>query len=205
MRHLVANIATYALVAGLALGAALFAWARSAQLVIATEADVEPSETVEITDLTAFDWRDFGERVYVANCQNCHTVDGSGRGMYPPIQNQAAHLRAEGGRGYLLDVALYGLYTGAYGAPMPPMPELSDAEVAAVTNYVLTRFSAAGTAPPATRLYIPREVAARRGRGLSERDVAATRPPLPSAEALGRGVRVPLDTDAPAVPEGTDR
>ena len=204
MRHLLANIATYALAAGLALGAALFAWARSEQLVIATEADVEPSKTIEVTSMTAFDWRAFGEGVYLANCQNCHTVDGSGRGEYPPVQNLTAHLGAEGGRGYLVDVALYGLYTGEYGAPMPPMPELSNAEIAAVTNYILVQFAARGTAPDTSRLYLPSDVDARRGRDLSEWDVAATRPPVPTAEALGRGVRVPLETDAPAVPEGPE-
>lgn len=204
MRHVLAHVATYALALGLAAGAALFAWARSEQLVIATEADIEPAETVPPASVTAFAWRDFGERVYLANCQNCHTVDGSGRGEYPPVQNLTAHLRAGGGRGYLVDAVLYGLYTGEYGAPMPPMPELSDAEVAAVTNYVLVQFAVAGTAPDSSRLYLPSDVAARRGRGLSEWDVARARPAVPTAEALGRGVRVPLGTDAPAVPEGTD-
>ena len=207
MRHILANLVTYALVAALVLSAAFFAWARSEQLVIARAVDVEPSEileTVEVTSLAAFDWRDFGEEVYLANCQNCHTVDGSGRGMYPPVQNLAVHLDADGGRGYLLDVTLYGLYTGTYGAPMPPMPELSDAEVAAATNYILTQFAAEGSAPNASRLYLPQEVAERRGQAISERDVAETRPAVPSAETLGRGVQVPIDTDAPAVPEGDD-
>lgn len=205
MRHVLANLVTYALAFGLVLGAALFAWARSGQLVIATEADVEPSETLPVESVTAFAWRDFGENVYAANCQNCHTVDGSGRGMYPPIQNMTAHLAAQGGRGYLVDVALYGLYTEEYGAPMPPMPELSDAEIAAVTNYVLVQFAVAGSAPDTSRLYVPADVAERRGRTLSEWGVAATRPAVPTAEALGQGIQVPLETDAPAVPEGTDR
>ena len=204
MRHVLANLATYALVVGLAASAALWAWARSEQLVIATEADVEPAQTVPPQSVSAFDWRAFGEDTYVANCQNCHTADGSGRGMYPPVQNQAAHLGAEGGRGYLMDLVLYGLYTGEYGAPMPPMPELSDAEIAAATNYVLVQFAARDATPDPSRLVLPSDVAARRGRDLSERDVARTRPPVPTAEALGRGVRVPLETDAPAVPPGDD-
>ena len=220
MRHLFASAVTWALAVGLVLGAGLFAWARSAQLIIATEADVEPARFspaagVPPASMAAFAWREFGEATYLRNCQNCHTADGSGRGMYPPIQNQAAHLRADGGpgdggRGYLIDLVLYGLHTGEYGAPMPPMPELSDAEIAAVTNYLLTRFAAPrssknGGAPAPSRLFLPSDVAARRGRNLSERDVAGSRPPVPSAEALGRGVRPPLDADAPAVPEGTDR
>ena len=202
MRHVLANLATYALALGLAAGAALWAWGRSAQLVVATEADVELARTVPPGGVAAFAWRDFGAEVYRANCENCHTADGSGRGMYPPVQNQTAHLDAEGGRGYLVDLALYGLYTGEYGAPMPPMPELSDAEIAAVTNHVLTRFSE--TAPDASRLYRPADVAARREWSLSERDVAATRPAVPTAEALGRGVRVDVEGNVPAVPPGDD-
>ena len=203
MRHVLANLVTYALVLGLVLGSALFAWVRSEQLVIAKEADIEPTDgfvSAEPAEALAF-----GERVYLANCQNCHTGDGSGRSMYPPVQNQAAHLGVPGGRGYLLDVTLYGLYTGTYGAPMPPMPELSNAEIAASTNYILTRFAAEGARPEPARLYTPDEVAERRGRSLSEREVAATRPPIPSAEELGRGVRPALKTKAPAVPEGEDR
>ena len=185
MRHLYANAVTWALAVGLALFAALFAWARSAQLVIATEADVEPALGAEAPGPSEIDPIAFGERVYVANCRNCHTGDGSGRGMYPPVRNLAVHLDAEGGRGYLIDLALHGLYTGEYGAPMPPMPELSDAEIAAVTNYTLVAFAEGVAAPEPARLYRPEEVAARRGRELDEREVAATRPPVPSAEALG--------------------
>lgn len=204
MRHVLANIVTYALVLGLVLISLLFAWVRSEQFVIAREADIELSKSVELSDLAEFDWLEFGEEVYAANCQNCHTVDGSGRGMYPPVQNQAAHLDADGGRDYLLNVTLYGLYTGTYAAPMPPMSELSNAEVAAVTNYFLTQFAAQDSVPDSSRLYLPRDVADLRGRELSERDVANTRPPIPSAVVLGDGVKIPIETDAPAVPEGTD-
>ena len=184
MRHLYANAVTWALAAGLLLFAVLFAWARSAQLVIATETDVEPASVTAATT-AGIDPIAFGEDVYVANCRACHTADGSGRGMYPPVRNLALHLDAEGGREYLIDLALHGLYTGEYGAPMPPMPELSDAEIAAVTNYTLLAFATDVAAPDAARLYAPEDVAARRGRELGERDVAATRPPIPSAEVLG--------------------
>ena len=201
MRHLIANLATVTLVAGLVIGAGAFGWARSAQLVVATEADVELAEVIP-RGAAAFAWREFGEATYLRNCQNCHTADGSGRGMYPPVQGQTAHLEAEGGRGYLIDVVLYGLYTGDYGAPMPPMPELSDAEIAAVTNYLLVQFDRTGTAPP--RLFVPSDVTPRRGRDLSERDVARSRPAIPSARALGRDVRVDLEADSPAVPSGRD-
>ncbi|THH37975.1 c-type cytochrome [Neolewinella litorea] len=204
MRHILAHIFTYALAIGLVVGAVLFAWVRSEQLVIAREADVEPRVLDQDTDFTSPAWLAFGERTYRVSCQNCHTVDGSGRGMYPPIQRMAAHLRAEGGRDYLLNVTLHGLYTGTYGAPMPPMPELSDAEVAAVNNYILLQFAGGAQEPGAANLFRPSEVSARRGQHLSEWEVARMRPPIPTAEALGRGVRVNITTDAPAVPEGKD-
>ncbi|PPK87863.1 cbb3-type cytochrome c oxidase subunit III [Neolewinella xylanilytica] len=204
MRHILANVFTYVLVIGLILGAMGFAWVRSAQLVIAHEGDVEPRVLFDGPDPTAADWLAFGERTYRVNCQNCHTVDGSGRGMYPPIQRMAVHLTADGGRDYLVNLTLYGLYTGTYGAPMPPMPELSDAEIAAVTNYILVHFAGEGNAPDASRWYFPREVATLRGQRLSEWDVADSRPAIPSARDLGRGVKVNITTDAPAVPEGED-
>ena len=185
MRHLYADAVTWALAVGLAAFVALFAWARSAQLVIATETDAEPAWARATPDADDADMAAFGEAVYVANCRNCHAGDGSGRGMYPPVRNLAAHLDAEGGRGYLIDLTLHGLYTGEYGAPMPPMPELSDAEIAAATNHVLVAFATDVAAPPPSRLYAPAEVRARRGRELDEREVARMRPAIPSAEALG--------------------
>jgi mono/diheme cytochrome c family protein len=204
MRHILANIFTYSLIVGLVLLSCFFAWVRSEQLVVTRSANDAPREPREISRLADFDWYAFGQRTYLANCQNCHTSDGSGRGMYPPVQQMAAHLEAPGGRGYLIDLNLYGLFTGTYGAPMPSMPELSDAEIAAVTNYLLTQFAADGRQPDPSTLYLPGEVAERRGRKLSERQVAGLRPPIASARELGRGVYPPEGTDRSAVPEGKD-
>lgn len=189
MRHVLANIATYALAVGLVLGAALFAWARSEQLVVATAAEVEPDDYAVATDPDTFAWEEFGARTYSANCSNCHAADGSGRGMYPPVRGMTAHLAEPGGRDYLVHVVLYGLASGAHSAPMPPMPELSDGQVAAVNNYLLTRFDDGRLAPDATRLYVPADVRARRGRDLNEWDVARTRPPVPLPAELAGGAQ----------------
>ena len=205
MRHLLANAFIYGLTGALIAGSLLWAWARSAQLIIARETEVEPSFTADVTGPAAAAYLDFGRRVYVANCQNCHTADGSGRGMYPPVQNQAAHLSAAGGRDHLVDIYLHGVYTETYGAPMPPMPELSDAEIAAVNNYILTAFAAEGHAPTPAQLFRPEDIAARRGGPeLSEWDVGRARPDIPTARELGRGVRVAERAGPEAVPEGEE-
>ena len=204
MRHVLANIFTYLLIVTLIAGAVVFAWARSAQLVIARETEVEPLAFAEANREREADWLPFGKKTYVANCQNCHTADGSGWGMYPPVQGMAAHLQAEGGREYLIALTLNGLYTGTYGAPMPPMPELSDAEIAAVTNYLLTAFAAEGQSPGASDLYRPEEVANLRGQTYTEWEMGDRRPGMPSARELGKGVRVAKDPGPSAVPEGKD-
>lgn len=204
MRHILANIFTYLLIATLVVGSVLLAWARSEQLVVADEATVEPRVFTGADRAAPTDWLAYGKKTYVANCQNCHTADGSGRGMYPPVQNMAAHLTAEGGRKYLIGLTLYGIYTETYGAPMPPMPELSDTEIAAVTNYLLTEFTPPGRRPDAAQLYRPDEVTVLRGQGLNEWEMAARRPAVPTARALGRGFQVAEDPGPAAVPEGVD-
>ena len=204
MRHVLANAFTYALIATLVLISLAFAKVRSEQLVIAREPVTEPPVFGAATPADTTAQLAFGRRVYRANCQNCHTADGSGRGMYPPVQGMTAHLAAPGGRHYLVELVLYGLYTDTYGAPMPPMPELSDAEIAAVNNYLLAQFSAPGEAPAAARWYRPADVAALRGRSLDEWAVAGRRPAVPTAEELGRGVRVPVSEADSGVPPGED-
>ena len=179
MRHFLANVFLYVLVIGLLAGSALWAYVRTEQLVITRRPALPERPYAAPASVAEFAWEDFGRHAYRINCQNCHTADGGGRGMYPPVRNLTAHLDAAGGRDYLIDLHLYGLYTGTYGAPMPPMPELSDAEIAAVLNYILTAF-----APAPEKLFLPTDVAARRGQSLSEQDVARRRPAVPSAREL---------------------
>jgi mono/diheme cytochrome c family protein len=176
MRHVIANLAVYVLASGLVLAAVLFAWARSNQLTLTTERALEPREWATVTTADAFDWRELGERTYVANCQNCHGAKGQGLDRYPGVIGTEALLAADGGREYLVHLVLYGARTGRHPAPMPPMPTLSDAQVAAVNNHLLTHF---GEAPAGDALFIPSEVRDERGLRLSERDVGARRPAAP--------------------------
>ncbi|RIH89416.1 c-type cytochrome [Calidithermus roseus] len=86
---------------------------------------------------------DEGAKVY-AMCQGCHQANGAGvPGAFPPLAKHVpAILTAPGGRAYLPLVVLGGLQGSivvegvAYNAPMPAFASLSDAQVAAVLNYV---------------------------------------------------------------------
>lgn len=179
MRHFLARLVTILIIAILVIGSIGFAWLRSEQFVIARRMETEPIIEQTIATAADFDWQDFGDQVYVANCRNCHMPDGSGRGMYPSIKNMSVHLQADGGHEYLIDLVLYGLHTGQHDAPMPPMPNLSDRQIAAVNNYMLTQFAQDAPTPPSSRLFIPDDVRRRRGTKLSASEVASKRPQVP--------------------------
>jgi mono/diheme cytochrome c family protein len=173
MRHLLANIVTYAVAALLFIGAAAFAWMRSAQLALTTEAGIvigyEPAAD------TTFQWHALGEQSYARNCSNCHRADGSGWDQYPSLEAVGAMFAAPGGRDYLIDLHLYGLTSPRWRAPMPRMAHVHDVELAAVLNYILTEF---GAVPHGDWLYLPRQVAARRGQPLRPQTVDQRRPRL---------------------------
>ncbi len=197
MRHLLANIATYGIATLLIVGAALFAWMRTSQLSLSTESVVVARYAPSAGP--GFEWRELGERSYVSNCSACHRPDGDGWDQYPPIACTSCHLpgggvTGDGGRiahalavaalperrDFLVDLHLYGLASDRWRAPMPPMGHIPDVEMAAMLNYVLTRF--AGLSPnDSTRLYTPDDIAARRGQGLDPAEVNRARPPGPRA------------------------
>jgi mono/diheme cytochrome c family protein len=83
-----------------------------------------------------------GADVYASNCSACHQAAGQGiPGAFPPL---AGHVHAlyEASRTLLPDVLLFGLQGPIavngmpYNGLMPAWPQLSDAEIAAVINYV---------------------------------------------------------------------
>jgi mono/diheme cytochrome c family protein len=84
-----------------------------------------------------------GEAVY-ANCIACHQANGQGLpGVFPPLAGHVTSLyRAD--RDQLPLTMLYGLQgtievsDQSYAGLMPQWSQLSDAEIAAVLNYVLT-------------------------------------------------------------------
>jgi len=78
-----------------------------------------------------------GQEIYEHICQGCHMPDAkgaSGAGMYPALANNPK-LRAP----------LYPVLVILRGQKaMPAFSELSDAQVAAVTNYIRSNFGNAG-------------------------------------------------------------
>lgn len=174
MRHLLANLATYLIAALLVTGAALFAWVRSAQLVLSEERTVLAGFHPAAAD--EFRWERLGSDSYVRNCANCHGRAGEGWDQYPGLGHTARLFAEPGGREYLLDLHLYGLTSRRWRAPMPPMGHMQDVELAAVINHVLTSFGNERYLPRGAGLYLPSDVAARRGRGLSPRAANARRP-----------------------------
>ena len=163
MRHFIANIATYAIAALLVTGAAVFAWIRSAQVVITDEATAlaqyEPQRS------TSFEWQELGALSYERNCMNCHGRNGEGWDQYPALGHSARLFAAPGGREYLIDLHLYGLTSDRWGAPMPPMGHMRDVELAASLNHLLTNFG--NRVPQDARLFVPQDIAARRGLSLT--------------------------------------
>jgi mono/diheme cytochrome c family protein len=173
MRHFLANIITYTIAALLFIGAAAFAWMRSAQLELTTEGAVlaryEPPPSLE------FEWRELGRRGYERNCANCHRTDGSGWDQYPPVTGSAELAQQDGGREYLIDLHLYGLTSARWGAPMPSMAHVRDVELAAIINYVVHEL---GGGADALLLEGPGDIADRRGQALSPAGVNNRRPTL---------------------------
>jgi mono/diheme cytochrome c family protein len=175
MRHFLGNLATYAIAIFLLAGAAVFASVRSAQIVITDETAVLARYQPEPG--AVFRWEALGGGSYKRNCMNCHAEDGAGWDQYPGLAPSAALFSAPGGREYMIDLHLYGLTSERWRAPMPPMVHLHDVEMAAVINYVITRFGDRSRLTDADLLR-PEDIAARRGAGLSPHDVERRRPIL---------------------------
>ena len=92
-----------------------------------------------------------GAAVYATHCAACHQPDGAGAlGLAPPLQGTLGQrLKVEAGRKYLTGVVTSGLAGKieskgvSYNGIMPNWQQLSDAELAAVLNHVLTTFNRA--------------------------------------------------------------
>jgi mono/diheme cytochrome c family protein len=81
-----------------------------------------------------------GEQLYLKNCSNCHQKNGTGLGLiYPPIngsdylqqnKSEVICLIRNGKRGELI------VNGKSFNKEMPPMPLLSDLEIAEITTFI---------------------------------------------------------------------
>jgi cytochrome c5 len=174
MRHFLGHIASYTIAVMLILGAALFAWVRSTQMVFSNEQTT--MERHAPTPEHEFEWGEVGEHSYASNCMNCHGREGQGWDQYPGLEHMWNLFTAPGGRDFLVDVHLYGLTSRRWRAPMPSMGHMQDVELAAVLNHTLTHFGNQAHLPADAALYLPHDIAARRNQALSPAQVNWTRP-----------------------------
>jgi mono/diheme cytochrome c family protein len=130
-----------------------------------------------------FQWQALGGRTYDINCSGCHQRSGRGiAGGIPPLAGHAPQLYAQKGRAYLAHLVLFGL-TGVitvegtqYKGAMPAWsPVLSDDEIAATVDYVLTAWGNDQLLPKDFKPIVPPEIAAARADDLSSEQVYATR------------------------------
>jgi len=86
-----------------------------------------------------------GEQLYQNKCSNCHQKDGSGLGrVYPPLnksdfmnnnRDEVLCLIRLGKNGPLIVNGI------SYNMRMPPMPELTDLEIAQIATYIYNTWS----------------------------------------------------------------
>lgn len=122
-----------------------------------------------------------GKSVWAQNCATCHGAKGAGQaGYFPPLAGNSDLFSAQL---FPVDVVLHGIsgpitVSGkAYNGSMPSFGHLSDAEVAAVVNYVRGAWgnkANAGQMKPVTEEL----VAQQRKKSMSPQDVHAAREKL---------------------------
>lgn len=117
-----------------------------------------------------------GQAIYAQNCATCHGPDGRGQpGLYPPLAQNPDLARDHGA--LPVTVVVQGIegpleVAGEhYDSAMPAFGHLSDAEIAAVVNYVGHAFGNAVTSPAVTADI----VAQRRAKAMTPSQVNAYR------------------------------
>ncbi len=139
-----------------------------------------PSNSQDSVALESFDWQELGQKTF-NSCSSCHQATGTGiPGAFPPLNKNAA-LKYNSDREYLLKAVTFGL-TGeidvdgnSYNSAMPAWGYLSDEEIAAVLNYVLSSWDNPNTVVN-FEAYSPNDVNSIRALNLSSDDTLKQRP-----------------------------
>jgi len=120
-----------------------------------------------------------GAQVY-AQCAGCHQTTGQGiAGAFPPLAKELPRIvsKGEAGRQYLIQVVLFGLQGPivaqgkTYNGVMPSFGYLSDDDLAAVLNHVLTAWGNDKLLPKGFKPLTAAEVKALRAKALTPQQV----------------------------------
>jgi len=116
-----------------------------------------------------------GSKVYAQNCAACHQAAGQGvPGAFPPLAKNPKLLADPD---YATLVVLFGLQGPiqvggqTYNGAMPPFGHLSDAQIAAVINFVRSSWGNDALAQKGAKPLAPEDVARLREKGLSPQQV----------------------------------
>ena len=159
-----------ALVLVVALGTALF---RAADYVVAIGPEPTPAPATVTGEGDTRAWFDTGMALWDAHCYGCHAE----------VPYVSELFVAEGGRGYLIDLMLYGARGEAeiFGAVevlrhRPYAGTFDDDQMSALLNLMLVAWGNDEDLPPDAAFYTPEEVGAARGRAMSPQEVIERRP-----------------------------
>ena len=105
-----------------------------------------------LTGQAVFAADELGREGYLQTCSICHMKNGQGvPGAFPPLNDRlSVWTSSKEGRRYLVSVLAKGLFgpidVGGvrYAGAMPPLAQLGPDDMAALLNYVLKTFAAAG-------------------------------------------------------------
>ncbi|HEY4372078.1 MAG TPA: c-type cytochrome [Burkholderiales bacterium] len=158
-----------------------------------------------------------GARVYANNCAACHQAGGTGvPGAFPPLAGHVPGLlKTADGRSYVEKVLLFGLEGkisvngNSFAGTMPPWQSLSDADIAAVLNYVSNNWDNAKALPAGFKPFGADEIKALRTPPLTSAAVYAQRPGgSPPAAGSGGGQAaasaIPVSITAGQVARGAE-
>jgi len=131
-----------------------------------------------------------GAADYGKFCASCHGATGQGTpGVFPPLAGWAGHFaQNDEGRAYLVHVIVFGLQGQisaqgkTYNGFMPPFAQLSNDQVAAIVNHLLTKWNK-DLLPKDFKPLTGDEVAKLREKALTPADVLKARQAL--ADKLG--------------------
>ena len=105
------------------------AWVADQNKKLAAKQD-DPNKVWTLAELTQK-----GEKVYAANCQACHQVNGKGMGPIKPLDGAAVVLDADKTKQIKV------LLNGQNNLTMPSWKQLSDTEIAAVISFTKNNWS----------------------------------------------------------------